>query len=227
MVEEDGAVAHPGNPEPNDFYRSPGLTPLDRRGPWWAEFAEDFARYRAHYDGSLLKPLLLEQALWALLQYRMASGVYRSSLPGVVKAPLLLLAVLGHKVVELTVGISLPYRAELLPGLYIGHFGPVLVNDGARIGTGCNLSQGVTIGVSGRGRKRGAPVIGDHVYLGPGAVVSGPITVGDAAVVGANSFVGRDVAAGTTVIGVPARRASESGSVGMGLHMRATGTSRR
>ena len=226
-MDEDGAVAHAGDADPSELYRSPGHTPLDRRGPWWAEFAEDLARYRAHYDGGLLKPLLLEQALWALLQYRMASGVYRSSLPGAIKAPLLLLAVLGHKAAELLVGISLPYRAELLPGLYIGHFGPVLVNDEARIGTGCNLSQGVTIGVSGRGRNRGAPVIGDHVFIGPGAVVSGPITVGDAAVVGATSFVGKDVAAGTTVIGVPARRASEGGSAGMGLHMRATGGTRR
>lgn len=213
-------MAHAGDVDPNELYRSPGLTPLDRRGPWWAEFAEDPARYRAHYDGRLLKPLLLEQSLWGLLQYRMASGVHRSSLPSAIKAPLLLLAVLGHKAVEVLLGISLPYRAGLLPGLYIGHFGPVLVNDGVRIGTGCNLSQGVTIGLSGRGRDRGAPVIGDHVYIGPGAVVSGPITVGDNAVVGANSFVGKDVAAGTTVIGVPARRASEGGSAGMGLHLR-------
>ena len=77
-MDEDNAVAQAGNAGPNEFYRSPGLTPLDRRGRWWAEFAEDLARYRAHYDGSLLKPLLLEQALWALLQYRMASGVHRS-----------------------------------------------------------------------------------------------------------------------------------------------------
>jgi serine O-acetyltransferase len=184
------------------------------------------ARYRAHYDGGLLKPLLLEQSLWALLQYRLASGVHRSALPRAVKAPLLLLAVLGHKVVEVLTGISLPYRAELLPGLYIGHFGPLLVNDRARIGTGCNLSQGVTIGVSGRGRDRGAPVIGDRVYVGPGAVVSGRITVGDDVVVGANSFVGKDVAAGTTVIGVPARRASQEGTAGMGLHMRPDGAGR-
>lgn len=211
----------------DEFYLSPGRTPLDRRGPWLAEFREDLGRYRAHHDDSLVRPLLLEQALWALLQYRMASGVFRSRLPAPVKAPLLLAAVLGHKLAEMVTGISLPYRADLLPGLYIGHFGPLLVNDACRVGAGCNLSQGVSIGVTGRGEHRGAPVIGNRVYIGANAVVVGPVTVGDDAVVGAASLVAQDVRPSTTAVGVPARRAADRGTAGMGMHMRPRPRSQR
>lgn len=208
-----------GEAGPEEFYRSPGRTRLDGRGHWWAEFIEDVARYRAHYDGSLVKTVLLEQGVWALLQYRISSGVYRSALPAVVKGPVLLLCVAGHKMTEVVTGFSLPYRANIYPGLYLGHYGPTLINSGAQVGAGCNISQGVTIGLSGRGAMRDAPVIGDHVYIGAGAVVVGPITVGSGSVIAANSLVARDVEPATTVIGVPARRGGTTGSAGMGLHM--------
>lgn len=209
----------PGERGPEEYYRSPGRTRLDGRGYWWAEFLEDVARYRAHHDGSLVKTVLLEQGVWALLQYRISSGVYRSTLPDPVKLPALLLCVVGHKLAEVVTGFSLPYRANLYPGLYLGHYGPTLINADAQVGAGCNISQGVTIGVSGRGATRGAPVIGDHVYVGAGAVVVGPITVGSGSVIAANSLVARDVEPATTVIGVPARRGGTTGSAGMGLHM--------
>lgn len=210
----------PGEAGPDEFYRSPGRTRLDGRGHWWAEFLEDVARYRAHHDGSLARTVLLEQGVWALLQYRISSGVYRSTLPAAVKLPALLLCVAGHKLTEAVTGFSLPYRANIYPGLYLGHYGPTLINADAQIGAGCNISQGVSIGVSGQGAERGTPVIGDRVYVGAGAVVVGPITVGSGSVIAANSLVAKDVAPATTVIGVPARRAGTTGSAGMGLHMR-------
>jgi serine O-acetyltransferase len=51
----------------------------------------------------------------------------------------------------------------------------------------------------------GAPVIGDNVYLGPGAVLVGDITIGDNVSVGANSVVATSLEDGVTVLGVPAR----------------------
>lgn len=56
------------------------------------------------------------------------------------------------------------------------------------------------------GLEFGRPVrIGRHVWIGGGAIILPGITVGDAAVIGAGSVVTRDVAAGATVIGNPAR----------------------
>ena len=49
------------------------------------------------------------------------------------------------------------------------------------------------------------PVIGGHVDIGAGAKILGAVTIGDHAVIGANSVVLVDVPSGATAIGVPAR----------------------
>lgn len=201
-----------------DSYRSPGLVDLHGRGNPIHEWREDLARYRAHYDGSLLRPLMLEQAVWTLLTYRLASAVHRSRLRFPLRHGLLLAGVLAQKASEVISGISIPYAADLAPGQYIGHFGPTVINPAARIGPGCNISQGVTIGVSGRGARRGVPRIGARVYIGANATVAGDIEIGDDVMIGANSLVTRTVPAGSTAVGVPAEIVDAKGTSGMGLH---------
>ncbi len=52
----------------------------------------------------------------------------------------------------------------------------------------------------------GRPVtIGANVWIGGGAIILPGVTIGDDAIVGAGSIVTRDVAAGVTVVGNPAR----------------------
>lgn len=76
-------------------------------------------------------------------------------------------------------GISIPYNTRIGSGLYIGHFGGIVVNSEAVIGKNCNIHHGVTIGQANRGDKKGYPVIGDRVFIGPGAVVIiGKVKVG-------------------------------------------------
>lgn len=111
-------------------------------------------------------------------------------------------------------GISISPDARIGPGFYIGHYGGIVVNTDVVIGANCNISQGVTLGQSNRGDRAGCPTIGDNVYIGPGAKVIGRIHVGDHAAIGANAVVIRDVAASTSVGGVPARVLSAQGSRG-------------
>lgn len=202
----------------DDYYRSSGRIDLDSRTGGWREWCEDLARYRAHYNGSTLRPLLLEQALWTLLAYRLASGIYRSRIPFPFKQVLLLFGVAAQKVSEVVSGVSIPYAADLAPGQYIGHFGPTVINPGVRIGPGCNISQGVTIGISGRGARRGVPRLGARVYVGANATIVGNIEIGDDVMIGANSLVTRDVPSGCTAVGVPATVTNQRGTEGMGLH---------
>ena len=63
------------------------------------------------------------------------------------------------------------------------------------------LRHNVTIGNirRGPGDTTACPVIGDGVEFGAGAVVVGPITVGDKALIGANAVVSKDVPAGAVV----------------------------
>jgi serine O-acetyltransferase len=124
------------------------------------------------------------------------------------------LAVLILRRYEYKFGINIPIETRIGPGLFIGHHGSITVNGNARLGKNCNLSQNVTIGYIPRGRRQGYPSIGDRVYVGPGAVISGGIRVGDDVAVGANSVVVEDVPDHSVVAGVPAKVVSEAGSAG-------------
>lgn len=100
---------------------------------------------------------------------------------------------------------SIPASCRIGVGTYCSHRGmSVVIHNRAVIGRDCVIGTCVTIGGRGKGTD-GAPVIGDNVYLATGAKILGPITIGDNAVVGANSVVLHDVPANTTVAGIPAR----------------------
>lgn len=175
-------------------------------------FIEDLIKYKKYSGKSTLVLLLTQQGLWALCCYRFFNKIYRSKLPRPIKSLFLLWGVFSQKYIEIITGIQLPYSASIGRQFYIGHFGGIIINANAVIGDNCNISQGVTIGVSGRGDQRGVPVIGNNVYIGASATVAGAITVGDYAVIGANSLVIKNVEEATTVLGVPAQVVSTNDS---------------
>ncbi|WP_232224054.1 serine O-acetyltransferase [Gillisia sp. CAL575] len=113
---------------------------------------------------------------------------------------------------EIITGISLPYSATIGDKFYIGHFGGIIINSQSVIGNNCNISQGVTVGVSGVGKYRGVPIIGNNVYIGANAVIAGNVKIGDNVVIGANSLVTSSVEKNTTVLGVPAVKVSDNNS---------------
>jgi len=111
-------------------------------------------------------------------------------------------------------GISIPFETTIGSGFYIGHFGGIVVNEGSVIGKNCNISHGVTLGEAQRGEKKGCPVVGDNVYIGPGAKIVGAVRVGNHAAIGANCVVTKDVPDHAVVVGIPGRVISEEGSAG-------------
>ncbi|MGJ8666516.1 MAG: serine O-acetyltransferase [Patiriisocius sp.] len=169
-------------------------------------------KYKRYSGKSGIVLMLTQQGLWALFIYRLNNSIYTSKTPKPIKKILLLFCVMSQKWIEIVTGISIPYSVIVGRELYIGHFGNIIINANTIIGDNCNISQGVTIGVSGRGRKRGVPVIKSNVYIGANATIAGAITVNDNAVIGANSLVVKDVAPSTTVVGVPAEMISTNDS---------------
>lgn len=109
-------------------------------------------------------------------------------------------------------GIDIYPGTRIGRGFYIGHFGGIVVSSRAVIGENCNISQGVTIGMMSRGKRKGYPEIGDRVYIGPGAKVLGRVTVGNDAAIAANCVVIDDVPAGGVVVGIPGRVVSLEGA---------------
>ena len=125
---------------------------------------------------------------------------------------LYILAKYWHYRLTYKLGISIPIGTDIGPGLYIGHFGTIVVNGQVKMGRNCNLSQGVTIGQSNRGRYAGVPTIGHCVYFGPGSKVVGKIHVGDNAVVGANAVVVTNIKNDEVCGGIPATAISSNGN---------------
>ena len=101
--------------------------------------------------------------------------------------------------------IRIPLSVKAGPGLLIGHWGAVWVSPGCSFGANCSLGNGINIGGAGDSGKRGMPQLGDNVFIGPGAKLSGPITVGQEAAVMANTVVAIDVPPGGIALGVPHR----------------------
>ena len=184
-------------------------------GPW-ALIRSDLARYRAAAgSGSVLGIVFLCQGIWASTVYRFAHGVHRSSRLSILRWPLRLVFLLLGKAMEILTGICLPAECTIGPGLYIGHFGPVILHPSVQLGGNCNLSQGVTLGWKHGSRERGAPRLGDRVYVGPGAILVGGVAIGDDAAIGAGAVVLGDVPPRGVAVGNPARVVSRKGSFEM------------
>ena len=181
---------------------------------WFSDYRFDIAKYASLNGGGPLKQVLTQQGLWVLLQYRVERALYLSRLPSIVKRPLRWATIVWHKAVEIITGVDLPCTAVIGRGLHLPHCGNIVLHADAMIGNNCCISQGVTIGVSGRGERRGVPRLGNQVYVGVNAVVVGSIVVGDEALIGANSLVNRDVPPRCTVVGVPSIIVSQRGSEG-------------
>jgi serine O-acetyltransferase len=88
-------------------------------------------------------------------------------------------------------------------GFYISHFGIIVVSPEAIIGDNCNVAHGVTIGVTRRGKKIGAPTIGNCVWIGTGSIIVGKINIGDNVLIAPGSFVNVNVPSNSIVIGNP------------------------
>ena len=85
----------------------------------------------------------------------------------------------------------------------------VVIGETAEIGDDCTLYHGVTLGGVKWEKTKRHPTLGRRVVIGAGAKVLGPILVGDGARVGSNAVVVRDVPAGATAVGIPARIVTE------------------
>ena len=155
---------------------------------------------------------LMSQGLWATVAYRLEHYARYRLHSRLLHIPLSVF----HRILMAITGIRLDAGAHIGPGLKIPHGGRIEIGP-VRIGRNCDIFQGVTLGESMStldepDSRSGVPTLGDRVWVGPGAVIAGELTVGDDAVVAANSLLVRDVPPRGVVLGVPARLVSRRGS---------------
>lgn len=111
-------------------------------------------------------------------------------------------------------GFDISPTTEIGPGLYLGHFGGVVISPYAILGANINIAQGVTIGATSRGPRKGAPTLEDRVWVGANAIIVGKVTIGHDALIAPGAYVNFDVPSGAVIIGNPGKVVSNSGSIG-------------
>jgi serine O-acetyltransferase len=102
-------------------------------------------------------------------------------------------------------GIEIHPGATIGQRVFIDHGMGVVIGETAVIGDDCTLYHGVTLGGTSWNKGKRHPTLGRNVVIGAGANVLGPILIGDDSKIGSNAVVVRDVPAGATAVGIPAR----------------------
>lgn len=88
-------------------------------------------------------------------------------------------------------------------GLYFGHAFGININPNSVIGKNCNIHKGVTIGQENRGMRKGAPIIGDEVWIGVNATIVGHVHIGNDVLIAPNTYVNCDIPDHSIVFGNP------------------------
>ena len=102
-------------------------------------------------------------------------------------------------------GIEIHPGATIGRRVFIDHGMGVVIGETAEIGDDCTLYHGVTLGGTSWNKGKRHPTLQPGVVVGAGAKVIGPIVIGEGAKIGSNAVVVKDVPAGATAVGIPAR----------------------
>lgn len=178
----------------------------------YQDLTKDYRRFKAELGGKGYL-VFISHGFLALSFYRVERGI-RTSRWRIIQA-LAPLTVPIRRIVESLTQISLPGTAIIGPGLYIPHFGPIVISDRAVVGADCTISHGVTVGRAGRGDRPQAPSLGNRVYVGAGAMILGHIIIEDDVAIGAASLVLQSLPKNAVAVGNPARIISYKGSAGL------------
>ena len=136
--------------------------------------------------------------LHAVWIHRISHGLWNLGLKWIAR----LLSMLARFVT----GIEIHPGAKIGRRVFLDHGLGIVIGETTEIGDDCTIYQGVTLGGTSlyKGVKR-HPTLGKGVVISAGAKVLGGFTVGDGARVGSNAVVLKEIPAGATAVGIPAR----------------------
>jgi serine O-acetyltransferase len=141
---------------------------------------------------------LLYPGFHAILVHRFLNLMYRCRIP--------FLPRLFSQITRFLTGLEIHPGATIGRGFFVDHGAGVVIGETAIIGDNCVLFHNVTLGGTGKHDGKRHPTLGSNVFVGTGAILLGPITVGDNVNIGANAFVVmRDIPSNCTVVGTPAK----------------------
>lgn len=129
--------------------------------------------------------------------YRIARWLYLRKIPFLPKIFTLIIFLIYNS--------KIPYKAKIDKGTFLVYGGiGCLINEDTIIGKDCSIGVGAKI--VGKGPYKNGPKIGNNVFIGPGAVIQGPVIIEDNVIIAPNAVVTKSVYANSIVAGVPAKR---------------------
>jgi serine O-acetyltransferase len=165
----------------------------------WQQLREDIASVFARDPAarSFWEVLTCYPGIHAVIIHRAAHRLWQARFFWLARA----IAHLGRALT----GIEIHPAAIIGRRFFIDHGMGVVIGETTVIGDDVTLYHGVTLGGTSWNKGKRHPTLGNHVVVGAGAKVLGPIDVGNHARIGSNAVVTRDVPADTTAMGIPAR----------------------
>jgi serine O-acetyltransferase len=148
--------------------------------------------YASQHWPAIVKTLLTDGTA-AMIWYRLMQAARRWRL-----SPL---EMIFNKLNAICCNCIIGRGAEFGPGFVLVHSTGVVINGQVRGGEHVYIEHQVTIGAE----QRQSPVLGDHVFIGAGAKIVGPVMIGSHARIGANAVVVDDIPEGATAVGIPAK----------------------
>jgi serine O-acetyltransferase len=146
---------------------------------------------------SLVEVLLCYPGLHAIMNHRLAHFMHNHKL--------FLLARIMSQVSRFFTGIEIHPGAVIGRRFFIDHGMGVVIGETTEIGDDVTMYQGATLGGTGKDKGKRHPTIGNHVTIGAGAKVLGPITIGDNTKIGAGAVVLKNLLPNITAVGIPAQ----------------------
>lgn len=141
---------------------------------------------------------LLYPGLHAVIMHRFTHFFWRLKIP--------FLPRLLSQISRFWTGIEIHPGARIGKGFFIDHGMGVVIGETTEIGDNCVLFHNITLGGTGKHKGKRHPTLGNNVMVGTGAILLGPIKVGNNVKIGANTFIlMQDVPDNTTVAGTPGR----------------------
>jgi serine O-acetyltransferase len=183
------------------------------RAALWKTLRADVYRYRGQTNMRAFLSAYLHEPGFRFTYYLRKVAFY-----GKKKKSLWVFAYLYNRILfhhyRFKYGFDISPTTVIGPGLYIGHFGGVVISPHAVLGSNINIAQGVTIGAASRGARKGAPTLEDRVWVGANAIIVGKVLIGHDALVAPGAYVNFDVPSTAVILGNPGKVVSTSGSLG-------------
>ena len=145
-----------------------------------------------------LEILLCHTPLWTIIDYRLVHPLAKWGVP--------ILPRFIMTLSKIITGIEIHPLATIGHSFFIDHGQATVIGETAIIGNNCVLFHNVTLGGTGKHTGKRHPTLGNNVYVGTGATLLGPITIGNNVSIGAETFViMHDIPNNATVVGVPGK----------------------